>query len=77
MNLQHDLTGTKAKLLELCYIGIANAKDNLIEEALYKNLDPEETCDVPQSIREILVSNSAIDTILTLNNTLCSDLDKT
>lgn len=69
----NELSKKQLNILELCYCGILNSKDNLIDKASYKNLDLEETCDVPQSIREIKIINTAISVHLEINGKSCLD----
>lgn len=74
--LKSDLTGRKAELLAICYRAIQIAEENWIEKAVYKKIDIEETCDVPQSISSILIHNSSIMPVVTVNKKLCSDFNK-
>lgn len=71
-----QLYGNKKKLLEICYYGILHAEDNLIDKAVYKNLNVDETADVPQSIQKIEFDNSSIFTGLKVNGQECSDDSK-
>lgn len=72
MNLK-ILSAKQLRLLELCYCGILSTTDQLIEDALIKNIDPDETCEVPQSIRTIAIHNCAIATTIEVNNKNCTD----
>lgn len=71
-----DLTKLSKKqlhLLKICYYGILHSTDELIDKATYKNIDIEETADVPQSIQEIKIVNTSISTHLELNGKDCTD----
>lgn len=68
--------GKKNKIFEILYWAVMHSEENLIEKAEYKNLDIEETADIPQSINNIRVYNSSIGTTLEINNKLCTNLDK-
>jgi len=76
MKLQSDLTGNKKKLLESCYYAIKNAEDKLIVKSIKRNLDLEETCDVPLPIDTIQISCCSIGDTLYVNKKLCTDFDK-
>jgi len=78
-SLKSDLTGIKANLLEECYWAIKHAEDSLITtvfDTAVLHYDIDETADVPQLINKILVKPSSILHTLTLNDKLCTDLDK-
>lgn len=68
--------GNKARLFEICYYGVLHAEEKKINKAIYRNINTEETCDIRQSISQIRIDNSSISTSLTINERLCTDLDK-
>lgn len=66
----------KDKILAIVKNAIESAEIDLIEKAIYKDIDINETCDVPQPITTINIYNSSIGTVLHVNGKLCDDLDK-
>ena len=76
MKLQSDLTGNKKKILEKCYYALKQAETKLINAAIPKTVDLEETSDVPRCISKIQIDCSSISNDLYVNNKLCTDWDK-
>ena len=70
------MSNLKDKLLKIVIEAIESAELELIEKAIYKDIDIEETCDIPQPITTINIYNSSIGTVLHINGKLCDDLDK-
>lgn len=76
MKLQSDLTGNRKRILEKCYYALKQAETKLINAAIPKSLDFDESSDVPQYISKIYIDCSSISNDLYINNKLCTDWDK-